>query len=292
LWWSHDDQGMLVVEGRLPPEQGAVVVQALEAAGRRLEAPQGAEPPPVAARRADALVEVAEAALAAGDASSSGGDRYQVVVHVEAETLRGEAGARSEIEDGPRVSAETARRLACDAGVVRMVEDEAGRVLDVGRKTRSVPAALRRALEARDGGCRFPGCEARRFVDAHHVEHWADGGETRLGNLLRLCRRHHRLVHEGGYSVSMDPDGQAEIRRPDGRVLEASPRLPVMLYDPLEIPHDPLPVWKGERLDYEYALEALMPAEVTPGRSTGMAAAAGGQRADREDRWTAAGVRA
>jgi len=133
--------------------------------------------------------------------SGSRAERYQVVLHVEAETLEaeGESG-RSEMEDGTRVSGETSRRLACDAGVVDVMHAANGRILDVGRRRRTVPPAIRRALEARDGGCRFPGCGIR-FTDAHHVTHWGDGGETKVENLVLLCRHHHRLVHEGGWKL-------------------------------------------------------------------------------------------
>ena len=94
--------------------------------------------------------------------------------------------------------AETSRRMACDASVVHWHETQDGEPLSVGRKTRSIPLAIRRALQRRDGGCRFPGCTCSRFVDAHHITHWADGGETGMDNLVLLCRRHHRMVHEGG----------------------------------------------------------------------------------------------
>ncbi|MGH7576728.1 MAG: DUF222 domain-containing protein [Longimicrobiales bacterium] len=114
-----------------------------------------------------------------------GGSRaahYQVVVHVDNDTLRsGVESGRSELTDGTRLSPETARRLSCDAGVVRVTRDGDGAILDVRRRTRTISPALRRALEIRDGGCRFPGCGSR-FVEAHHVVHWADGGETSLTN--------------------------------------------------------------------------------------------------------------
>ena len=141
--------------------------------------------------------------------SGTRAERYQVVLHVEACTLESEREAgRSELEDGTRVSAATSRRLSCDAGVVRLNHGRPphGSTLDIGRKTRTIPPPLRRALEARDRGCRFPGC-GLRFTDAHHVRHWADGGETKLENLVLLCRFHHRLVHEEGYKVHF-PRGQ------------------------------------------------------------------------------------
>lgn len=148
-------------------------------------------------KRADALGVMAEGFLAHGDAMINGGDRCQIVVHVDAETLRESVAGRCEIEEGPSLAAETARRLACDASIVAMVEDEDGEPLSVGRKTRSIPPSLRRALNARDGGCRFPGCTHKRYVDAHHIEHWAHGGETKASNLVTLCKAHHRAVHEG-----------------------------------------------------------------------------------------------
>ncbi len=147
--------------------------------------------------------------------SGSRAERYQVVLHVEAATLEseGEPG-RSELEDGTRLSAETSRRLSCDASVVRLTEAPDGSVLDVGRKTRTIPPALRRALESRDRGCRFPGC-GLRFTDAHHIRHWADGGETKLDNVILMCRFHHRLVHEEGYTVHFPQGGR--VNSPAGR---------------------------------------------------------------------------
>ena len=105
------------------------------------------------------------------------------------------------IEDGPVLAPETVRRLACDAGVVPILETGAGELLSIGRRTRTIAPALRRALKRRDAGCRFPGCTHTRFVDGHHIQHWADGGETSMENLVLLRRHHHRLIHEGGFSV-------------------------------------------------------------------------------------------
>src|SRR5690606_36381617 len=120
-------------------------------------------------------------------------------------------------------SAETARRLSCDAGLVEVRADPDGRVLGVGRRTRTVPPALRRALEVRDRGCRFPGC-GLRFTDAHHIVHWADGGETSLANCVLLCRRHHRRVHEEGWRVSSDRTGERIVFfTPAGRALAEVP---------------------------------------------------------------------
>jgi hypothetical protein len=150
--------------------------------------------------------------------SSTRAERYQVMLHVELETLEveGEKG-RSELEDGTRVSPGTSRRLSCDCGLVRVRHGSDGAVLAVGRKTRTIPPALRRALEVRDGGCRFPGCGSR-FTEGHHVVHWADGGETSLANTLLLCRYHHRLVHEGLWRVHWRGRGEPVFIDPRGKV--------------------------------------------------------------------------
>ena len=158
--------------------------------------------------------------------SGTRAERFQVMVHCDAATLaaEGEPG-RSDL-DGIRVSAETSRRMACDAAVVAMVHAKDGSMLNVGRRTRTIPPHIRRALEERDRGCRFPGCGCR-FTEAHHVEHWADGGETSLGNTLLLCRRHHRAVHEGRVKVSVNSDGTVLFFTPKGRMLVDAPKPPL-----------------------------------------------------------------
>jgi hypothetical protein len=215
-----DDDGSLVIRGRLAPEDGALFLRALEAARDSLwQQSRGSAEPRPQPTNAEALVAVADASLVSrGD--RSGGERHQVVVHVDADSLGKDGGAGCALEDGPAIAPETARRLGCDASVVGISERNGG-TLRVGRKTRTIPAALRRALNARDRGCRFPGCENHRFVDAHHVRHWARGGEATLANLVLLCRRHHRLVHEGGYGIDdrmrfYDPWGRRipPVRRP------------------------------------------------------------------------------
>ncbi len=151
------------------------------------------------------------------------------------------------------VSAETARRIACDAGKVRM-SHRSGLILSVGRKTRTIPPPIRRALEFRDQGCRFPGCTSKH-CDAHHIVHWADGGETKLSNLVLLCRRHHRLLHEGDFRVRMSDHGAVQFRHPRGQPLEQSParsrvprpRLPLPRVHVEALrrpPHRPLGCWQ------------------------------------------------
>ena len=129
-----------------------------------------------------------------------------------------------ELEEGPWLAADTARRICCDASWVPLIEGVGGEALDVGRKRRTISPAMDRALRARDGGCRFPGCTRRRFVDGHHIKHWVDGGETKLSNLVQLCRTHHRLVHEGGFRVSRSDEGQFVFTRPGGRVMDGAKR--------------------------------------------------------------------
>jgi hypothetical protein len=156
----------------------------------------------------------------------SAAERYQVVVHVTAETLAADETGRCELDNGQGLALDTVRRITCDGSLLRITEDDTGNPLDIGRKTRAVPPALRRALQARDSGCRFPGCSHRRFADAHHIQHWADGGNTSIDNLVLLCRHHHRLVHEDGFGVERTADSHIRFSRPDGRVIEEHPQLP------------------------------------------------------------------
>jgi hypothetical protein len=114
---------------------------------------------------------------------------------------------------------ETVKRLACDGSLITIVEDDDGTPLDVGRKRRTVTTALKRALWSRDRHCTFPGCHNRCYIDAHHIEHWAEGGATSLENLTLLCTFHHTLLHEGGFKTGRDGDGEIYFQRPDGRVI-------------------------------------------------------------------------
>ena len=181
------------------------------------------------------------------------------------------AGRQTVLDEagGIHVSAETARRLACDAATVTMHHGPGGEILDVGRRTRTISPALRRALAARDRQCRFPGCGNRR-CDGHHIEHWTDGGRTALDNLVLLCRRHHRAVHEEGYRVTIDAAGDVKFLRPDGRPLPEAPPAPAWTGPALEPTNDGLaaagieidadtatPSWRGERLDLDYAMHVL-----------------------------------
>ena len=215
---------------------------------------------------------IAEAALHHDLDPGSPADRYQVVLHVDAAVLADpDQPGQSVLEDGEHFPAENSRRLACDARRVLMRHDANGRVVEVGARTRTIPPALRRALQHRDRGCRFPGCGSR-FTQGHHIRHWASGGPTTLSNLALLCRRHHRSVHEDGFHVARLADGELQFRRPDGRLLPDAPALP-------DVPADGdgglmaqnaaggvhvgartlLPSWTGERLDVGYAIDVMHP---------------------------------
>ena len=219
-------------------------------------------------RRADALVAMAESFLKHGLEALRAGERQQIVIHVDAATLVQDEAGRCEIEAGPAIAAETARRLSCDASVLTLVEDPQGQPLDIGRKRRTIPPAIGRALRARDSGCRFPGCGNRRFVEAHHIAHWARGGPTRLTNLVLLCRFHHRQVHEGNVRVRRLDDGALQFSRcSDGQPYEAEVRgagsLAALLDEHqrqgLRITAQTAATrWCGERMDYGLAVAGLL----------------------------------
>jgi hypothetical protein len=246
-----DEEGTLFLRARLAAEDGMLLIKALEAARervfeRRREARAAANEPQADARargqaegeadtdgaafdpprpaRVEALIDLAEASLAAPNEPR--GARARVVVHVDAAALCTDGRGRSELEDGPLISPATARRLGCDAEVVAQIERD-GLPVSVGRSRRTVPPALRRLLEARDGhACCFPGCESRRHLQAHHRTHWAHGGETSLENLVLLCYQHHRLVHEGGYTVEGDGEMGIRFRNRYGVVWPLAPPRP------------------------------------------------------------------
>jgi hypothetical protein len=283
--WEEAD-GMVSFRIRLPAEQAAVVLQAIEAAkdtldGRdldelpvedgiaRIEEPPEHPDEDVSAetrraRTADAFVRVVESYLEPDSRPRATAEKYQVHVHLD---LRKDADGPVQDPDAPALAEETVRRLGCEAGLVPVVHD-GDEILSVGRKTRAVPPAIRRALRLRDRGCRFPGCTHTRHVDAHHVHHWADGGETKLSNLVELCGRHHRLLHEGGYGLHPTDDGALVFTRPDGTRIPDVPRPMVLTGDPVEdlhVAHRRLGVsaethrcsWDGSRPDYSAAIVVL-----------------------------------
>jgi hypothetical protein len=253
-----DDDGSLVIHGRLAPEDGALFLRAFEAARQSLWEQRRGSAEPQSPTSAETLVAVADAGLSSTQDRSSG-DRYHVVVHVDAGALANDEAAGCVLDDGPAIATETARRLACDASVVG-VSQRNGSTLRVGRKTRTISPAVRRALSARDHGCRFPGCENHRFVDAHHIRHWARGGQTTVDNLVLLCRRHHRLVHEGGYAI----DDRMRFYDPWGRHIPPVRRPPpgdageLLRFNSAAIGPSSCASGDGDPMDLELAVDALL----------------------------------
>jgi len=226
------------------------------------------------------LAAVAEAAIGGDLVALSSAERYQTVIHVDADALADAQSERSDAESGrcqlddsPALAPETVRRLLCDGAFASIVERN-GKPLRIGRKTRAIPPALRRALCSRDRSCRFPGCERHRFTDAHHIRHWAHGGETNLDNLVLLCRYHHRLLHEGGFSVERTPRGALAFRHRGGWRIPVVPRAPGS--DPaqllaqnrhlgLGIDHETCLTGTGERMDLGMAVDAALAATDSSG---------------------------
>ncbi|MCB9601677.1 MAG: DUF222 domain-containing protein [Sandaracinus sp.] len=193
----------------------------------------------------------------------SGGDTQRVLIQLAPHLLSD--GLVANLDDGTWIAPETWRRVACDCALDLVKVDEAGAVLDVGRRTRTIPPALARALDVRDAGrCRFPGCNHRRFLDRHHIEHWSRNGKTKLDNLLTLCSAHHRLVHEGGWTVELDGD-EARFFRPDGTPLvwPKPPRVEDAVAE-LENTHAELAIgattgltrWDGRTPEYDWCVAA------------------------------------
>ncbi len=234
---------MVKMDGLCDPESGDVILTAVNAVlddEAKHRSPDDVRTP--SQRRLDAMVEVCRRFLDRSDRPMVGGERPHVTVTVSAEMLMQPAGEvptrrgvmpvqvptvsserLCELDHGGPVSVETARRLACDASVRRVVMAGASEPLDVGRQTRVISPALRRAVILRDRHCQVPGCNRpARWCDVHHIKHWADGGETSMTNTALLCRRHHRMIHLGQFRMSLE-DGRLLFRRPDGSVLERAP---------------------------------------------------------------------
>jgi uncharacterized protein DUF222/HNH endonuclease len=301
---EHDEDGALLIQARLPAEEGALVLRALEASREALRGSRGAlglesasaettqigdalsgeaedgglddevELDPETVERftpsnADALVLMAQTVIGHGPAEGAGGE-HQVVVHVDAATLAHDEDGACELEHGPALAPETARRLGCDASVVRILERD-GRPLSVGRKTRTLSPALKRALRSRDRTCRFPGCDQQRFLHAHHIQHWAQGGRTDLSNLIQLCSHHHKLVHEGGYTVERRGEGRVRFRRPDGQPVPTAPATPEgeaaelpRLHDAAALTIDDttcVPCVHSQRMDLHWIVDLLCEAD-------------------------------
>jgi hypothetical protein len=309
LVYYRDDDGMWVIHAKLPPEAGSIVVKAIEAISkpvqearqeelRQQRADVSAETPSgenentqpkqyqelMEQTRADALIQITEHFLATcGDRDQwqglKGSERCQVMLHVDINTLKEHSPAthpaqeHCHLDEKQWLSPKTARRLACDASLVTVLEDEQGNVLNIGRRTRTVPASISRALSLRDTTCRFPGCCEKRYVDAHHIKHWADGGVTSLDNLATLCRYHHRQLHKGHFSIEMQrSNGESTLmfHTATGEPIETSlvPQFPgvsaetsaAKLRDaaPTVTPTTCISQWRGESCDYGMAIDALL----------------------------------
>jgi len=275
---------MVVIRGRLPQEVAALVEKALEAAMGALreeekmeetdgdDSAESRQREEFAQRRADALGLLAEAALGQGLGQTERGEPYQVMIHVDSDVLADRShGGRADLDNGEGVSAESCRRLACDAPHVAVTRDKEGNVLDIGRKARKSSKPLWRALISRDRTCRFPGCAKTRHLQAHHIEHWAKGGETNPDNVLLLCKSHHWAVHEGGGRLEGRAPRGLVFHRPDARLLSTCPVPVPMNGKPgetlkeanrrhgVEITAKTVDCfWDGERMDLHMAVDGVI----------------------------------
>ncbi len=250
FWCYEEDDGTMAFGGRLPLEQGRLLEKAIDAmvaeserdAAPEVEAEEqegvsaetpapasdtdsvSAETPDRAVNRATALARIAEHYIATGGGrarSLAGHEACQVFVHVNANDAhpdnRINGGHTTHTDDRRWIAPDVARQLACDAALTTVLENDRGEVLNVGRRSRTVPRRIAHALRIRDGGCRFPSCGQRRWTDAHHIRHWADGGETSLDNLVTLCRFHHRGLHQGEFRIERGAGGELKFIGNDGR---------------------------------------------------------------------------
>jgi hypothetical protein len=273
------DGGLASVRGRLAAEDAALLNAALARTRRVLQSElsaersrerfgneSDAEDSPDKPRRpsnVDALRAMCQTVLADGPKPAAGPDRTRVVLHVHADTGRGH------LHDGPELGLHTVRRLCCDAGGYE-VRVDGTLPFDLGRTTPQPSAKQRLFLMVRDGGCVFPSCTERRFVDAHHIIHWIDRGPTDVTNLVLLCKRHHHAVHEGGYVVELTTTG-ARWARPDGSAIDETAHAPE-LEGPgiteqneargLDItPDTSVAEWDGSELELNWCVEGLLAVE-------------------------------
>jgi hypothetical protein len=220
-WRYADDGTRFLLDAELPVTEGAVVARALDRLGERIPAMPGEESDRYAgARRADALVAMCSADLA----EDQDQDRATVVVHADLDALY-DVDQNALLESGPVIGGSSVQRLLCNARVQTVVEHPDGTVMALGRLSREPSAWMLRQLRHRDDACRFPGCDARRFTQAHHIEWWSKGGPTDLDNLVLVCTFHHKLVHEHGWSIERLDDGDVVWRRPGGARYRAGPEV-------------------------------------------------------------------
>ena len=252
--------GLVVLEVCLTTEEAETVLTAIDcsgdvSAGTRDSARGHTRDSAGAFDRVGGLVAMAEQVLRGG--GSEGGPPVEVVVTVESATATGQTSG------GDGLDREVVRRLCCDAGVVPVVTDAQGTPMDVGRKRRTISTRLRKALVARDRGCQFPGCTNLRWVDGHHFQHWLSGGETNLENLVLLCRRHHRCLHELGFGLARGEDGKHVFTDPQGRAIHSHIRMNAAAHVPADLPRAPWPATEDE-VDYDACIDVLLQAHHAP----------------------------
>jgi hypothetical protein len=265
--FAWDDDDLLSGHYRLPPEDGAIFMSAVDAAAEEVRTSN----PEVGygVSFADALVVMAESFLANGPAARTSGDRYQIVLSIDGDVLAFDTDGECGLHNGPALAPETARRLSCDSSAVLMMRGPTGEVLDIGRKTRTIPPAIKRALRTRDTTCRWPGCDEARYLAGHHGIHWSHLGPTKLPNLVHLCWHHHFLVHEGGWTLEIRHDGSLHILDPHGTPLGAPPASVIGADEPDLVERNQacgvainemtgIPRWYGESLDLDHAITALL----------------------------------
>lgn len=236
---QYTQAGTVVLRAELPIDEAHMLVQAIEARqdALRNEAlasrsdTSSTSPPPPKVTRIDALADLVQGGRA---------PEVQVRLHVSSASLAAPSNTHppaaepAHLDFSEGISTATARRLCCDAPITPVHEDADGQ-FSLGRTRRCISPAMRKALELRDAGrCRFPGCDHQRHLQAHHIEHWGQGGPTQLDNLVTLCTAHHRMLHEGGYSMSVCDDDSLEVFDARGRRLERAPAPPLINEDALD----------------------------------------------------------
>jgi hypothetical protein len=229
----------------MPPEIAAALLQALELARSRMSADQRGEggpagpPRTIGALNVDALAMIVETFMASEPAARNGSDRWMVGVNVDAEALiDDDPDAMCELNVGPAPPVETVRRLFCDASTVALIRRENGEPLTVSKRTSSLPRSARRAARFRDKGCRFPNCGERVFVDVHHIHHQSRGGGHEHVNVIELCWFHHRLVHEGGWTVRFLEHDEVIAITPTGNVISSFVEPPSSARSPISERND------------------------------------------------------
>jgi hypothetical protein len=300
LSWYQDETGMYVINALLPPEEGALVIKALEiiqSENKRKKAHEievnvdsnnvsaetfceGMAMEDIQTDRASALIHLAESYLSGSrldGASNSLGEKYQVFLHINANAAnldwKVNQGDNCNIDHKRFLTPSVAKRLACDASLTTVLEDDQGNVLNIGRRSRIVPRAMSHALRIRDAGCRFPGCSQNYYTDSHHIKHWAQGGETSMENLVTLCRFHHGLLHKGpshkdGYRLARDGAGDLVFTNNRNEIITQSffPQFEDdrCANDCLDLSineHRVKSKWQGDSMDIQYTLQCMFQAE-------------------------------